>query len=798
MRPSIRTFILIAILGCAAPLSAQLRPSTITSVTPPGLMRGGSATFTIEGANLGRASAILFGHPGLRGEISNIIELPYQPVARPRGFTGAPIEDVFALHRLLVKVQVDQNTPTGRYNFRIKTPLGTTNTGSLYVGSLTEISEAEPNNTSAEAHKIFFPSTLLGTITRSGDEDTFEFDVDEGKTLVFELQAAMLGSGLDSQLTLLDASESVLSANNDYNGRLDSFVSYTFPKTGSYRLRIGDATGGGSARHFYRLNIGALPYITRAFPLGVRKGTPTEIHLDGVNLTGVEKIRVEAPGSAGTSETFPIQPAVRGRESLNRVALAIGENPEINEAEANNTPDSAQSVTLPVCINGRIDGSSGGPDQDVFRFKAKKGERISLTVLAQRLGSPLDSILEIVDSQGRTIPRTLARPVWQTVVTLNDPDSVRRGIRIDSWSALGIRDYVMIGNELLQVEELPKNPDDDIKFRSFRGARMAFEGTTPETHSLGTPVYKVELHKPDTKFPSNGMPLFPIPYVNDDGGQGQGKDSHLLFVAPGDGDYFVRIRDIRGLGGRDFAYRLILTEPRPDFALTVDPKNPNIPLGDSVPVTVTATRLDGFEGPIDIQLLDLPAGVTAAPGRILPGSSSTTLTVRAAADAMAPAKPAPFRVVGKAMINGSAIERLGDNSMPLDDSVAFISLTETPEVLVTSAEPRELVLEPGTQGSVTVTIARQKNFAGRVPVDVRNLPLGVIIPDVGLNGILITEDENSRTFHIEVDPKTEPLEQTLYLVARIENNSPNPSEHASQAIRLKVVPKKPQVSQTNN
>jgi len=73
--------------------------------------------------------------------------------------------------------------------------------------------------------------------------------------------------------------------------------------------------------------------------------------------------------------------------------------------------------------------------------------------------------------------------------------------------------------------------------------------------------------------------------------------------------------------------------------------------------------------------------------------------------------------------------------------------------------------------------------------------LGVIIPDVGLNGILINENESSRTFHIQVDERTSPLEQTLYLVARIETNSPNSTDHASDAIRLKVIPKKTQVSQ---
>src|SRR4030095_4895162 len=383
----------------------------------------------------------------------------------------------------------------------------------------------------------------------------------------------------------------------------------------------------------------------------------------------------------------------------------------------------------------------------------------------------------------------------QTFVTLNDPDSLRRGMRIDSWAPLGIGDYLMVGNELGEVEELPKNPDDYIKLRSYRGSRVAYEGTTPQTHAMNTPVYKVELRKPDDTFAPNGMPLFPIHYRNDDGGQNLGRDSWLVFEAPSDGNYFVRIRDVRNSQGNDYAYRLTLAAPQPDFTLTVDPKNPNIPRGDAVPLTVTVTRLDGFDGPVDLEILDLPEGITATRGRILTGATNATLILRSAADVKLPERLVPFRVKGKAIVDGHVREHWGDNSSPTDDSVSGLAVSEPPELLVTSAEPKEIVLEPGQQAAVTVSIARHRGFSGRVPVEVRNLPLGVIVPDIGLNGILITESETSRVFHIQADPRTGPLEQTLYLVGRIETNSPNSTEHASTAIRLKIIPKSTQVSQ---
>ena len=48
--------------------------------------------------------------------------------------------------------------------------------------------------------------------------------------------------------------------------------------------------------------------------------------------------------------------------------------------------------------------------------------------------------------------------------------------------------------------------------------------------------------------------------------------------------------------GRDFAYRLTIREAVPDYQLTADPENPNIPKGGSMPVTVSLAQAQDFEG----------------------------------------------------------------------------------------------------------------------------------------------------------------------------------------------------------
>ena len=121
-------------------------------------------------------------------------------------------------------------------------------------------------------------------------------------------------------------------------------------------------------------------------------------------------------------------------------------------------------------------------------------------------------------------------------------------------------------------------------------------------------------YPPGTQFASNGLPLVRLPYRNDDGGPGFGKDSRLRFTAPADGDYVIKLRDVRGLSGEDYAYRLTLHPSAPDFQLSVNPRNANVPLGGRIPLTVTAFRMDDFDGPIEVSLEDLPAGIQATKG----------------------------------------------------------------------------------------------------------------------------------------------------------------------------------------
>jgi hypothetical protein len=478
-------------------------------------------------------------------------------------------------------------------------------------------------------------------------------------------------------------------------------------------------------------------------------------------------VKVKAPADAAPGTRLPVTLAAPHGAPLGNPTVVVGEFPEVSD------PHTA-GLTVPFTANGHV-GEPGAAE--TWTFSAKKGQRLILEVNARRLGSPLDSVIEVLDAKGRPVPRAVLRCVAKTYIVFRDHDSAGSGIRIETWSELRMNDYLYVGGELLRIRELPKNPDDDCQFWSAGGQRLGWLDTTPTHHPLGEAMYKVTIHPPGTTFPPNGFPVIELPYRNDDGGPGHGKDSRLTFDSPADGDYQVRVGDARGQGGRGYGYRLTVRPPRPDFRVSLSPAAPAVWKGGAVPVNVNVERLDGFDGRIDARLEDLPPGFSAPATNILPADNSTALALAAEATAAnPPAKAAPLKVVARATIDGREVVREATGGLP--------KVIDGGDV-VTATGQSEVTVRPGGEARLTVTVERRHGFAGRIPIDVRGLPHGVRVLDIGLNGILITEKETTRTIVIYAEPWVEETAHPIVVLARQEGKN---TEHAAKSVLLKVAP----------
>ena len=73
-----------------------------------------------------------------------------------------------------------------------------------------------------------------------------------------------------------------------------------------------------------------------------------------------------------------------------------------------------------------------------------------------------------------------------------------------------------------------------------------------------------------------------------------------------------------------------------------------------------------------------------------------------------------------------------------------------------------------------------------MPLEVQGLPHGVRVLDIGLNGILITRAETTRTFVLYAEPWVKPMNHPFVVLAKREGKN---TEHAAKSVLLKVATK---------
>ena len=197
-------------------------------------------------------------------------------------------------------------------------------------------------------------------------------------------------------LTLYDAAGTEVAFSDHCLYQPDPLLAYKVPRDGEYVLEIKDALYRGREDFVYRIEAGELPYITSIFPLGGPAKTRTTVALEGWNL----------PTNSLTVASADMKPGIlplsvrNGDLVSNSVLFAVDRLPESLKQESNHTAATAQPVTLPLIINGRIIQPGSW---DVYRFEGRAGQALIAEVVARRLGSPLDSLLKLTDAGGKTL-----------------------------------------------------------------------------------------------------------------------------------------------------------------------------------------------------------------------------------------------------------------------------------------------------------------------------------------------------------------------------------------------------------
>lgn len=152
-------------------------------------------------------------------------------------------------------------------------------------------------------------------------------------------------------------------------------------------------------------------------------------------------------------------------------------------------------------------------------------------------------------------------------------------------------------------------------------------------------------------------------------------DSYLRVKLPRTGAYALILRDAQQHGGAEFAYRLRLSPPQPDFGLRILPSSLVMRAGATVPVTVHALRKDGFDGEIELVLKDAPPGFTLSGGRVPAGQEQVRVTLTVARDAAA--GPVALQMEGRAVIGGREVRHTARAVEDMMQAFAYHHLVPT-------------------------------------------------------------------------------------------------------------------------
>lgn len=378
----------IFVLCCGELVVAAPPNHVLNHVFPPGGQAGTSVEVTVAGSGLTKITELRCSHVAITSSTENGKQF---------------------------RLTIPDSVPNGHYDIFALTASGLSSVRSFMVGRLPEQSEAAANDSLDVAESVRVNSVTNGRIETKGDVDHFEFEGQRGQRVVVECLAERIDSQLRAVLQVFDAAGRRQAVNRGFIG-IDPLIVFDVPADGSYNVRVSDLIYSGSADHVYRLSISTRPRVVFTVPSVVQAGATGEVKLFGWNLrqgspkqaTAYETATVDvvAPAVEETPFTLRRRPAQIGTSgfayhysgSQYPIRISLSDVPVVDESVGNQSVSGAQPLSVPAEISGQLIGRG---ELDWFQIEARRGEVFWLEAFGERIGSPVDLDVSILDATAK-------------------------------------------------------------------------------------------------------------------------------------------------------------------------------------------------------------------------------------------------------------------------------------------------------------------------------------------------------------------------------------------------------------
>jgi hypothetical protein len=347
-----------------------LRPEALRSHHP-------EFTLTLTGARLTAPEELLLYEPGVVGT---------------RLAAASPNE-------VTATLRAAPDCRLGTHAFRLRTRGGASEARVFRVTLFPVVAEKEPNDTPRQAQPVPLNVSVAGII-ESGGADCFAVTLKKGQRLAAEVEAVRLGGELtDAVLTVFGPDGRELATVDDTPlFRQDPFLTLLAPADGVYTVQVRETNYGGGGNSRYVLHVGTFLRPAAVFPPGGQAGTEVAVKLLGdAGGERTQTVKLPAPG-----DDFAFYPSDGTVAAPTPNPFRVSPFPNVNEAEPNDDPRQATPSPQgwPVAFNGVLDRPG---DVDHFRFRAARGDVIDVQAFAFRIGSPLDTVVTVLDPSGAVL-----------------------------------------------------------------------------------------------------------------------------------------------------------------------------------------------------------------------------------------------------------------------------------------------------------------------------------------------------------------------------------------------------------